>query len=177
MLFRSNPGKCIFGVPAGQLLGFIVSHRGIEVNPAKIKAILNITKPANLKDIQRLTGCVAAVSRFISRLGEKAMPLYKLLKKEDEFVWTEEAEQALAELKRILSSAPVLAAPEPQEPMLLYLAATNRVVSIVIVVDRKEEGHEHGVQRPVYYVSEVLTESKQRYPHYQKLAYGVFLAS
>ena len=111
--------KCVFGVPAGQLLGFIVSHRGIEVNPEKIKVILNITKPANLKDIQILTGCVAAVSRFISRLGEKAMPLYKLLKKADKFVWTEEAELALAELKRILSSAPVLAAPEPQEPMLL----------------------------------------------------------
>ena len=69
-----NPGKCVFGVPAGQLLGFIVSHRGIEVNPEKIKAILNITKPANLKDIQRLTGCVAAVSRFISRLGEGRRP-------------------------------------------------------------------------------------------------------
>ena len=105
------------------------------------------------------------------------MPLYKLLKKADKFIWTEEAELALAELKRILSSAPVLAAPEPQEPMLLYLAATNRVVSIVIVMERKEEGYEHGVQRPVYYVSEVLTESKQCYPHYQKLAYGVFLAS
>ena len=144
-----NPGKSIFGVPAGQLLGFIVSYRGIEVNPEKIKAILNISKPANLKDIQRLTGCVAAVSRFISCLGEKAMPLYKLLKKADKFVWTEEAELALVELKRILSSAPVLAAPEPQEPMLLYLAATNRVVSIVIVVERKEEGHEHGVQCPV----------------------------
>ena len=76
------------------------------------------------------------------------MPLYKLLKKADKFIWTEEAELALAELKRILSSAPVLAAPEPQEPMLLYLAATNRVISIVIVVERKEEGHEHGVQRP-----------------------------
>ena len=63
-----------------------MSHRDIEVNPEKIKAILNITKPANLKDIQRLTGCVAAVSRFISSLGEKAMPLYKLLKKADKFV-------------------------------------------------------------------------------------------
>ena len=81
-----NPEKCVFGVPARKLLGFIVSHRGIEVNPEKIKAILNITKPANLKDIQRLTSCVAAVSRFISRLGEKAMPLYKLLKKADKFI-------------------------------------------------------------------------------------------
>src|SRR3954465_7559649 len=61
--------------------------------------------------------------------------------------------------------------------MLIYMAATNQVISIVVVVERKEQGYEHGVQRPVYYVSEVLTESKQRYPHYQKIAYGVFLAS
>ena len=70
-----------------------------------------------------------------------------------------------------------MAAPIESEHMLLYITASNRVVSIVIVVERKEEGYEYGVQRPVYYVSEVLTESKQRYPHFQKLAYGVFLAS
>jgi hypothetical protein len=81
-----NPTKCVFGVPARQLLGFIVSHHGIEVNLEKIKAILNISQPNDLKDIQRLTGCVAAVSRFISRLGEKALPLYKLMKKLDEFI-------------------------------------------------------------------------------------------
>src|SRR3954453_8433665 len=78
-----NSLKCVFGVPAGKLLGFIVSHRGIEVNPEKIKAILNIKRPTCLKDVQRLTGCVAGVTRFISRLGEKATPLYKLLKKAD----------------------------------------------------------------------------------------------
>jgi hypothetical protein len=70
-----NPTKCVFGVPAGQLLGFIVSHRGNEVNPEKIKAILDISRPNDLKDLQQLTGCVAAVSRFISRLGKKALPL------------------------------------------------------------------------------------------------------
>ena len=161
-----NPLKCVFGVPAGKLLGFIVSHRGIEVNPEKIKAILNIKRPTYLKDVQRLTGCVAAVSRFVSRLGEKALPLYKLLKKSDNFVWDDAAEAALQELKRILSSAPILASPAESEPMFLYLAASNRVISIVIVVDRKEEGYEYGVQRPVYYVSEVLMESKQRYPHF-----------
>jgi hypothetical protein len=99
------------------------------------------------------------------------------MKKSDEFVWTDKADAALKDLTRVLSTAPVLAAPEDQEPMLLYMAATNRVISIVIVVERKEEAQEYGVQRPVYYVSEVLTESKQRYPHYHKLAYGVFLAS
>ena len=68
---KLNPAKCVFGVPAGKLLGFIVSQRGIEVNPEKIKAIQNIERPSCLKDIQRLTGSVAAVSRFVSRLATK----------------------------------------------------------------------------------------------------------
>jgi hypothetical protein len=140
-----NPTKCIFGVPAQQLLGFIVSHRGIEVNPKKIKAILDISQPKDLKDVQRLIGCVAAVSRFISLLGKKALPLYKLMKKSNEFVWTDEADAALKDLKKVLSTAPVLAAPEDQEPMLLYMAATNRVVSIVIIVECKEEAQEYGI--------------------------------
>jgi hypothetical protein len=76
---------------------------------------------------------MAVVSRFISRLGEKALPLYKMMKKSNEFVWTN-ADAALKDLKRVLSTAPVLAAPEDQEPMLLYMAATNRVVSIVFMV-------------------------------------------
>jgi hypothetical protein len=134
-----NPTKCVFGVPARQLLGFIVSHRGIEVNPEKIKAILEISRPNDMKDVQRLTGCMAAVSRFIRCLGEKSLPLYKLMKKSDEFVWTDKADTALKDMKRVLSTAPVLAAPEDQEPMLLYMAATNRVISIIIVVERKEE--------------------------------------
>ena len=141
-----NPKKCVFGVPVGKLLGFIVSQRGIKVNPEKIKSILNINRPTCLKGIQRLIGCVAAVSRFISRLGEKALPLYKLLKKADKFTWTDEADAALKQLKEILSSAPILAAPEPGEPMLIYMAATNRVISIIVVVERKEPGYEHGVQ-------------------------------
>ena len=174
---KLNPDKCVFGVPSGKLLGFIVSERGIEANPDKINAILRMDKPKNLKAVQRLTGCVAALSRFISRLGEKALPLYRLLRKSDSFEWTDEAQQALDDLKRLLSTSPVLVAPLENEPMLLYISATNRVVSIVLVVEREEEGRAQKIQRPVYYVSEVLTDSKQRYPHYQKLVYGVFMAA
>jgi hypothetical protein len=134
-----NPTKCVFEVPVGPLQGFIVSHRGIEVNPEKIKAILDISRPNDLKDVQRLIGCMAVVSRFISRLGKKALQLYKMMKKSDELVWTNEADAALKDLKRVLSTAPVLAAPEDEEPMLVYMAATNRVVSIIIVLECKEE--------------------------------------
>ena len=76
-----------------------------------------------------------------------------MLKKAEKFTWMDEADAALKQLKEILSSAPILAAPKPGEPLLIYMAATNRVISIVVVVERKEPGYEHGVQRPVYYVS------------------------
>ena len=89
---KLNPKKYVFGVPKGKLLGYIVSERGIEANPEKIMAISNMGPIRNVKGIQRLTGCLAALSRFISRLGERGMPLYKLLKKTDAFVWTEEAQ-------------------------------------------------------------------------------------
>ena len=82
-----NPKKCVFGVPAGKLLGFIVSNRGIEANPAKIRALSQLAKPTDLKQVQKLAGCVAALSRFISRLGEKALLLYRLLRRTDHFEW------------------------------------------------------------------------------------------
>src|SRR5664279_3350182 len=173
---KLNPTKCVFGVPAGKLLGFIISERGIEANPEKITAINNLKKPECIRDVQKLAGCVAALSRFISRLGEKA-PLYRLLEKSDQFVWNKEADDALESLKKTLSEAPVLAAPTKKEPMLLYVTANSRVVSAVVVVERKEDGKDYPVQRPVYYVSEVLTDSKQRYPQWQKLVFGVFMAS
>src|SRR3954466_9713368 len=99
------------------------------------------------------------------------------MKKSSDFTWTEEAQMAFEELKKQLSTRPVLAAPQEKEPLLLYIAATSQVVSVAIVVEREEEGKAQKVQRPVYFISEVLTPSKQRYPHYQKLAMGIYLAS
>ena len=80
-----NPEKCVFGVPKGKLLGCIVSERGIEANTKKIMAISNMGTIRNVKSVQRLTGCLATLSQFISRLSERGMPLYKLLKKTDAF--------------------------------------------------------------------------------------------
>ena len=97
-------------------------------------AISNMGPIRNVKGVQRLTGCLAALSRFISRLGERGKPLYKLLKKTDTFVWTEEAQQALEILETSLTSAPILVAPERGEPLLLYVAASNHVVSAALVV-------------------------------------------
>jgi hypothetical protein len=116
---KLNPTKCTFGVQGGKLLGFLVSSRGIEVNPVKISAIERMTLPTCLRDVQKFTGCLASLSRFVSRLGEKALPLYQLMRKSDKFVWTKEADAAFDELKRMLSTAPILASPLSREPMLL----------------------------------------------------------
>ena len=78
--WKLNPTKCVFGVPSGKLLGFIISNRGIEANPDKINAIMAMDTPATIKDIQKLTGCMAALNRFLSRLGERGLPFFKLLK-------------------------------------------------------------------------------------------------
>jgi hypothetical protein len=147
--WKLNPTKCIFGVPSGKLLGFIISNRGIEANPVKIMAITDMGAPATIKDVQKLTGCMVALNRFISRLGERGLPFFKLLKCQDKFQWTEEAERALQDLKHHLQSPPVLPAPLPREDLLLYIAATTHVVSSAIVVRRSEEGHAFEVQRPM----------------------------
>jgi hypothetical protein len=126
-------------------------------------------------DVQKFTGCLASLRRFVSRLGEKAMPLYQLMRKTEMWTWTPRTEEAFLELKKMLVSTPILASLVPNEPMLIYIAVTNRVVSVVVVVEREEEGKI--IQRLVYYLSEALSNSKQNYPHYQKMTYGVYMAA
>ena len=133
--------------------------------------------PTDLKKIQKLTVCVAALSHFISRLGEKALPLYSLLRRTEHFEWTDATTTELEDIKAILAANSILAAPTVGEPMLLYIAATHQVVSPVLVVEREMDRHKFPLQKPVYYVSTVLTPRKSRYPHYQKIAYAVFMAS
>jgi hypothetical protein len=173
---KLNPEKCVFGMPRGMLLGYIVSQRGIKANPEKVAALERMGLIRDLKGVQRVLGCLAALSRFISRLDEEGLPLYRLLKKHEGFSWTTEAQEALDKLKASLTHAPILTPPQDSEPLYLYVDATTQVVSAVIVVERAEEGHVLPVQRPVYYMSEVLSDTKTCYPQVQKLLYAVVLA-
>jgi hypothetical protein len=133
---KLNPDKCVFGVTVGKLLGFLVSCRGIEANPENIRTIEAMRPPARIKDIKKLAGCLVMLSQFISRLAEWAIPFFKMLWKSGPFVWTNDADEAFKKLKRYLTSPPVKVAPEPGEPLLLYIVATSEAVSMVLVTER-----------------------------------------
>jgi hypothetical protein len=118
----------------------MVGHRGIRTNPAKIDAILKMAKPSNKKDIMKLTGMMAALGCFISKLGEKGLPFFKLLKKADKFVWDDEAQKVFEALKESLTTPPVMTPPIPKETLLLYISATTNVVSTVLALNEKRKG-------------------------------------
>jgi hypothetical protein len=228
---KLNPTQCAFDVLSGKLLGFLVSHRGIEANPDKVKAIEEMRPPRNLKEMQCLAVYMAALGRFIARSGEKALPFFKLMKRTRKFDWTLEADKAFAELKKYLTSPPIMVAQTFREPLLLYIVATPRTTSAVLIVEQdtkviaKEEidppclgappegeaaipsvPHEElpaatsstepllqsdapdlreektpedttKVQKPMYFVSMVLRDMRERYTMQQKLLYTLLIAS
>ena len=110
--WKLNPTKCIFSVQSGILLGNIVSHHGIKAKLEKIATITNMKPPTCVKDIQKLMGHMAALSHFISHLGKKGLPFFKLLNAQEKFVWSEDTDKAFAKLKRFLTTPPIMTAPK-----------------------------------------------------------------
>jgi hypothetical protein len=158
-----------------KLLGYIITERNIEANPDKILSIAEMGQVRNVKDVQQLMGCLTALSRFMSWLGERGLRLCKLLKKADSFRWTEEAHKALDELRTHITKSPVLASPKPGETLLLYVAGTTQVISMALVVEREEPRHIYKPQRPVYYISKVLSNYETHYNQVQKQLYAILI--
>ncbi|XP_010667221.2 uncharacterized protein LOC104884294 [Beta vulgaris subsp. vulgaris] len=121
---KLNPQKCVFGVVAGKFLGFLVDQRGIEANPDKIQAILDMTSPSKVKEVQRLTGCLAAQGRFLSKSGDKCHHFFAMIKKNAKLKWTEEAEQGLQQVKEHLRQLPRLISLAEGEKLFVYLAVS-----------------------------------------------------
>jgi hypothetical protein len=119
--------------------------------------------------------CLMALSRFVSQLGKCGLPLYKLQKKFDSFRWTDEAQQALDDLKALISKPPILALSKPSEALLLYIMATTQVINAALVVEWEELGHVYKVQSPFYYISKVLSNYETRYNQVQKLLYAILI--
>jgi hypothetical protein len=172
---RLNPEKCIFGVRQGKILGYLVSHRGIEANPTKIQAIINMTPPQSTRDVQRLTGRLATLNRFISKSAERSLPFLKTLHGAKDFTWGPEQAAAFASLKQHLSDLAILTSPDPSLPLLLYITTSPYAVSVALVQEQDREGTTW--QCPIYYVSEVLTTSKCNMTELEKISYAVVMAS
>nr|XP_025682208.1 uncharacterized protein LOC112783462 [Arachis hypogaea] len=168
---RLNPEKCAFGVRGGKFLGFILTSRGIEANPEKCQAILDMNSPTNIKEVQRLTGRLAALSRFLPCLASKSFSFFQCLKKNTTFQWDENCEMAFNSLKQFLSEPPVLQKPKVGEPLYLYLSVTDMAISSVLVAETKS------AQRPVYFVSKSLQNAELRYPRLEKLAYALVFSA
>nr|KYP76975.1 Retrovirus-related Pol polyprotein from transposon 17.6 [Cajanus cajan] len=164
---RLNPEKCTFGVRGGKFLGFMLSVRGIEANRDKCQAVLEMRSPSNLKELQRLSGRLVALSRFLPRLGDKISPMTKLLRKASTFSWNESCEAAFAVLKAALATPPILTRPDPLNPLSVYLAVSDEAISSVIV---QEKG---GTQAPIYFVSRLLQDSETRYQLIEKVVLGL----
>ena len=122
-----------------------MSQKGIEANPNKIWAIIEMAPPRNVKKVQSLNSKIATLNRFVSRITNKCLPFFSTLKKS--FEWITKCQQAFENLKTYLLSSPLLSPSQPGEELFLYLAVSSAIVSVALV---KEEDR---VQKPMYYIS------------------------
>ncbi|GFY91128.1 hypothetical protein Acr_07g0013240 [Actinidia rufa] len=150
---------------------FLVTKRGIEVNPDQIQALISMNSPRNIRKVQQLTGRVAALNRFVSKSADKCLPFFKILRKNQIFQWNEESETAFQQLKEYLGSPPLLTVLTSGEDLFVYLSISPTTVSVVLVREKDQ------VQKPIYYVSKVLMGAEARYPRIEKLAYALMIAA
>ena len=130
---RLNASKCSFGVGSSKFLGYMVTHRGIKVNPNQIKAINNLQPPQNPKEVQKLAAMTVALNRFIFRSTDRCRPFFLLMNKWKGFKWTKKCAQAFQQLKEYLSHPPIMSSPETNEVMFAYIAVASHVVSWVLI--------------------------------------------
>ncbi|CAL9017595.1 unnamed protein product, partial [Prunus brigantina] len=168
---RLNPSKCAFGVASGKFLGFLISQRGIEANPEKIRALIEMRVPKTKKEVQSLTGRVAALARFISKATDRCTPFFKALKgSKRQINWTSECDRAFDDLKYYMSKAPLLSTLLPGETLVIYLSVSASALSSVLI------RQPNGIELPIFYMSHALQDAEQRYPQLEQLAYALVLS-
>jgi len=130
---KLNPENCIFGVEAGNFLGFLLTERGIEANPKKCVTIITMRSPISVKKVLQLAGRIVALCRFVSVGEDRGHPYFQCFKRNNRFVWTNECEESFLKLKEYLASPLVLCKPQLGTPLRLYFTITERAISSVIV--------------------------------------------
>ncbi|RVW73661.1 Retrovirus-related Pol polyprotein from transposon 17.6 [Vitis vinifera] len=131
---RLNPKKCTFGVTSGKLLGHIVSERGIEVDPEKIRAILDMPAPRTEREVRGFLGKLQYISHFIARLSDICEPIFRLLRKNQPTVWNDDCQRVFEKIKECLFSPPVLVPPTPRRLLLLYLSVLDMTLGCMLVL-------------------------------------------
>ncbi|KAK8517059.1 hypothetical protein V6N13_092337 [Hibiscus sabdariffa] len=162
---KLNPNKCTFGAASGKLLGFIVSKKGIEVDPDKVKAIQELPPPQTQKEVRGFLGRLNYIARFISLLTEKCDPIFRLLKKHNPGEWNDECQEAFDKIKSYLSETPVLVPPVPNRPLILYLTVCKNSMGCVLG-QHDESGKK---EKAIYYLSKKFTECEARYSPIEKI--------
>ncbi|WCJ21148.1 Transposon Tf2-9 polyprotein [Euphorbia peplus] len=161
---RLNPAKCVFGVTAGKLLGFIVSRRGIEADPSKIKAIREMQPPKTEKEVRGFLGRLNFIARFIAQMTTKGEPIFKLLRKNNPGTWDHECQLAFDKIREYLQNPPILHPPSPDKPLLLYLTVCeNSMGAFLAQVD--ESGTK---ERAIYYISKKFIDCESQYTPVEK---------
>ena len=160
---RLNQYKCIFGVQAGKFYGFMLTNRGIEANQDKFQTIIDMRNPSSKKEVQELTGRLAALSRYLSRTGDRAIHFFAALRKLKKVKWTAACEEEFQGVKCFQSSPSILTRPEENVPFTLYMAVSDKAMSPVLVQE-EEQG-----KKPIYFINEVLKGVDQRYHKIEKL--------
>ncbi|XP_057444235.1 uncharacterized protein LOC130736417 [Lotus japonicus] len=168
---RLNPEKCSFGIQGRKFFGFMITSRGIEINPDKCKTVQEMKSPSSVKEVQRLTGRIAALSRFLPHSGETSAPFFKCLKKNAAFEWSSECEEAFKRLKEMLFAPPVLSKPTQGLPLHLYFSFSDHAISSVILQEVNRE------QKIVYFVSHTLQGAEIRYQKIEKAALPVLVTA
>ncbi|KAA0054511.1 uncharacterized protein E5676_scaffold203G00300 [Cucumis melo var. makuwa] len=159
-----NPLKCAFGVTSGKFLGFIVRHRGIEIDHSKIDAIQKMLRPKSLHDLRSLQRRLAYIRRFISNLTGRCQSFQKLMRKGENFVWDKACQNAFDSIKKYLLNPLVLGALVLGKPLVLYITIQERSLGTLLV--QKEE---KGKERAIYYLSGTLVEAKVNYSLINKM--------
>ncbi|XXG68190.1 hypothetical protein AAC387_Pa06g1334 [Persea americana] len=168
---QMNPLKCFFGVSSGKFLGFIVRKAGIELDPIKVKAILEMPSPRTLRELKGLQGRLAYIRRFISNLSGKCRPFSRLMKKGVDFVWDAECEAAFQDIKSYLTKPPVLAVPTAGKPFILYTRALDYSLGALLVQE-----NDGGKEAALYYLSRMLVGAEHRYSPVEKECLAVMFA-
>jgi len=170
-----NPEKCVFGIQRGKLLGCVITERGIEANPEKIETIRRMKLPTTRKGVQKLTGRLASLNRFISKSAEKCLPFFKALKGSGNMEWGEDHAKAFEDLKQYIKKLVVMSGTSEKAELLLYISTSGATVSAALVEERTIEGAL--TQVPIYFISEAINRSKLLYSEMEKMAYVVVMAA